>query len=153
MSDLQYRPNHYYDWGMIRNADGSMHATVRRPEAHHGEFDIHREQGTDPFAELASKIIFYEDLVAENASLKAKISQEAPNLADITVATITGNMSDELRALLGEASATYDVMKPEERERMWNAQRASFVQGMTTPCEHGKLDFEQCVECRRGGGA
>lgn len=34
----------------------------------------------------------------------------------------------------------------ERRERQ--AQRESFVRGMTTPCEHGVLDFEQCGDCR-----
>lgn len=29
-----------------------------------------------------------------------------------------------------------------------DAQRQSFVRGMTTPCEHGVLDFEQCPDCR-----
>lgn len=29
------------------------------------------------------------------------------------------------------------------------AQRRSWVHGMTTPCEHGELDFEQCPECIR----
>ena len=27
-------------------------------------------------------------------------------------------------------------------------QRESFVRAMTTPCEHGELDFEQCPRCR-----
>lgn len=34
-------------------------------------------------------------------------------------------------------------MTPEEIE----AQRQSWVRGMTTPCEHGELDFEQCPKC------
>lgn len=28
------------------------------------------------------------------------------------------------------------------------AQRQSFIRGMTTRCEHGELDFEQCPKCR-----
>ena len=28
------------------------------------------------------------------------------------------------------------------------AQRESWVRGMTTPCEHGVVDFEQCPDCR-----
>lgn len=31
------------------------------------------------------------------------------------------------------------------------AQRESWVRGMTTPCEHGRLDYEQCPECRTAG--
>ncbi len=75
MAELQYRPNHYDDWGMIRNADGSMHASVHRPETYGGEFDECREEGTDPFADLARKIIFYDDLEAENASLRQLLSE------------------------------------------------------------------------------
>lgn len=36
-------------------------------------------------------------------------------------------------------------MTPAEIE----AQRQSWVRGMTTPCEHGELDFEQCPGCLR----
>lgn len=47
--------------------------------------------------------------------------------------------------LLALLEATKDhVMSDDERE----AQRQSFVRAMTTPCEHGVLDFEQCAECR-----
>lgn len=35
-------------------------------------------------------------------------------------------------------------MTPEERE----AQKQSWVCGMTRGCEHGVLDFEQCPDCR-----
>lgn len=35
-------------------------------------------------------------------------------------------------------------MTPEEIE----AQRQSWVRGMTARCEHGELDFEQCPDCR-----
>lgn len=31
------------------------------------------------------------------------------------------------------------------------AQRQSFIRGMTTPCEHGELDFEQCPQCHASG--
>jgi hypothetical protein len=35
-------------------------------------------------------------------------------------------------------------MTPAEIE----AQRQSWVRGMTSRCEHGELDFEQCPDCR-----
>jgi hypothetical protein len=35
-------------------------------------------------------------------------------------------------------------MTPAEIE----AQRQSWVRGMTARCEHGELDFEQCPDCR-----
>lgn len=37
---------------------------------------------------------------------------------------------------------------PAQRKAMREAQRESWVRAMTTPCEHGVLDFEQCGECR-----
>ncbi len=42
-----------------------------------------------------------------------------------------------------ELSRTYQ-MTPEETE----AQRQSWVRGMTARCEHGELDFERCPKCR-----
>lgn len=47
-------------------------------------------------------------------------------------------------------AAQVHQMTPEEIE----AQRQSFVRGMTARCEHGELDFEQCPKClaRRANG-
>lgn len=42
------------------------------------------------------------------------------------------------------AEARGHEMTPAERE----TQRESWVRAMTTPCEHGVLDFEQCGDCR-----
>jgi len=42
-------------------------------------------------------------------------------------------------------AAKIHKMTPEEIE----AQRQSWVKGMTARCEHGEIDFEQCPECRR----
>lgn len=52
----------------------------------------------------------------------------------------------ELLDLLRKAAR--HKMTPEEIE----AQRASFVRAFTTPCEHGVLDFETCVDCRGKDG-
>lgn len=41
--------------------------------------------------------------------------------------------------------APLHIMTPAEIE----AQRRSWVRGMTARCEHGELDFEQCAACRR----
>ena len=41
-------------------------------------------------------------------------------------------------------AARNHVMTPAEIE----AQRLSWVRGMTATCEHGEMDFEQCVQCR-----
>lgn len=54
-----------------------------------------------------------------------------------------------LRHLMNEARRRYEALSPEQKKAHDEAQRASFVRGMTTPCEHGVLDFEQCAECRK----
>ena len=41
-------------------------------------------------------------------------------------------------------ASTIHQLTPAEIE----AQRASWVRGMTARCEHGELDFEQCPKCR-----
>jgi hypothetical protein len=55
---------------------------------------------------------------------------------------------DRLKIAVEQAKAKLAAMSEEERQAMWQAQRESFVRGMTTPCEHGVLDFEQCPQCR-----
>lgn len=50
--------------------------------------------------------------------------------------------------LIEKSKAKLAAMSDEERQAMWQAQRESFVRAMTTPCEHGVLDFEQCPQCR-----
>lgn len=49
--------------------------------------------------------------------------------------------------LLVEAKAKYEALSPEEKTKADQAQKESFVRAMTTPCEHGVLDFEDCHEC------
>ena len=53
----------------------------------------------------------------------------------------------ELRILIDKAQAKFKALSPEEQKNHREAQRESFVRGVTTPCEHGVLDFEQCGEC------
>jgi len=50
---------------------------------------------------------------------------------------------------LAEAMKRVAAMTDEQRAAMWKAQRESYIRGMTTPCEHGVLDFEQCGDCRQ----
>lgn len=54
--NLQYRPNKFDDWGVIRHADGSVFATVRRPVS---DVDLaaHRSAGTDPYQDLALRLM------------------------------------------------------------------------------------------------
>ncbi len=54
--------------------------------------------------------------------------------------------------LINAAKKRVEAMTLVEREEMWRKQRESFVRSMTTPCEHGELDFEQCAKCRQEGG-
>lgn len=53
-----------------------------------------------------------------------------------------------LNDLIEKSKAKLADMSEEERQAMWQAQSESFVRAMTTPCEHGVLDFEQCPQCR-----
>jgi hypothetical protein len=59
---------------------------------------------------------------------------------------------DEIRLRLADIERERAALPPEERaeleRRERQAQRESWIRGMTTPCEHGVLDFEQCGECR-----
>ena len=50
---------------------------------------------------------------------------------------------DEVERSRALKAASAHKMSPAEVE----AQRQSWVRGMTTGCEHGVLDFEQCPEC------
>lgn len=59
-----------------------------------------------------------------------------------------GFTKSTLEQMVADAKARYAALSPEEREAHDQAQRESFIRGMTTPCEHGVLDFEQCPQCR-----
>lgn len=54
----------------------------------------------------------------------------------------------EITDAINRAKARYEAMTPDEQAAMWKAQRESWVRAFTTPCEHGELDFEQCLQCR-----
>ena len=66
----------------------------------------------------------------------------------ITLAERIGNLMKVLgrKPTLDEMLevATIHEMTPEEID----AQRKSWVRGMTARCEHGELDVEQCPQCR-----
>jgi len=55
---------------------------------------------------------------------------------------------DDLEQLIADSKVAMEKMSPEEYIAMREAQKASFVRAMTTPCEHGVLDFETCPKCR-----
>jgi hypothetical protein len=56
--------------------------------------------------------------------------------------------ADTLTNLLANAKARLAAMTEEESKAMWQAQKQSMVRAMTTGCEHGVLDFEDCPQCR-----
>jgi len=68
-------------------------------------------------------------------------------MSEITWVDRIANLTKALgrKPTLGEMldAAQVHQMTPAEIE----AQRQSLVRGMTTPCEHGVLDFEQCPKC------
>lgn len=66
----------------------------------------------------------------------------AGRVANLTAALGRKPKLDELM----EAASVHQ-MTPAEVE----AQRQSWVRGMTARCEHGELDFEQCAQCRGRG--
>lgn len=53
---LAYRPNEFDDWGMIRNSDGTMFATVRRPLSIE-QADEARRTKTDPYEAISLMLI------------------------------------------------------------------------------------------------
>lgn len=59
-------------------------------------------------------------------------------------------MDKNLKKLLEDAKKSVAKMSPAEYAAMMEAQKQSFVRAMTTPCEHGMLDFEDCEKCRGG---
>ena len=56
MPKLLYRPFKFDDWGMIREENGRLFAVVRRPVPE-AEMSEHRKNGTDPYEELARRLI------------------------------------------------------------------------------------------------
>ena len=61
-------------------------------------------------------------------------------------------MTATIAEMLVAIEAKRAAMPPAERARLEAeeriAQRESWIRGMTTPCEHGVLDFETCPQCR-----
>lgn len=57
-------------------------------------------------------------------------------------------LTPDLAEALRQAIARVTTMTDCQIVAMMRAQRESFIRCMTTPCEHGKLDFEQCGACR-----
>lgn len=55
---------------------------------------------------------------------------------------------DGMQTLADSAMAKFKAMTPEQKAEHRRKQRVSFIRGMTTPCDHGVLDFEECAECR-----
>lgn len=82
--------------------------------------------------------------MSEDPSKKASYRQDLENLISQAKAPYHHDLED----LIAQAKARVARMTPEELKIMEDKQRKSFVRAMTTPCEHGVLDFEQCPKCR-----
>lgn len=54
----------------------------------------------------------------------------------------------DLDDLLKRAKAAFEALTPEQQAEHREAQRQSWIRGVTARCEHGELDFEQCPDCR-----
>jgi hypothetical protein len=76
---LVYRPNEFDDWGMIRDENGSLFAVVRRP-ATEEELSEHRRDGTDPYKDLADRLIWTYADPASQFALHASIVEENERL-------------------------------------------------------------------------
>jgi hypothetical protein len=61
-------------------------------------------------------------------------------------------LSNELDKLLEQAKQRMARMSPEARRAMYEEQKKSLARALSTPCEHGGLDFEQCPACRNPSG-
>jgi hypothetical protein len=55
-------------------------------------------------------------------------------------------ISGALRKALVDAQERTLAMSPEEKQAMFEAQKASWLRGMG-PCEHGDCDWETCAQC------
>lgn len=118
--------------------------------------DVHSQQrvlGSRIFGEAADRIAELEK--ERDAAIRARDDhmRNAQRLAARCVKLeddLRTPRARELKDLLDRANERVARMTPEERQAMKRAQRDSFIRAMTTPCEHGVLDFEQCGECRGG---
>lgn len=81
----------------------------------------------------------------EVEAIKAVLPADSEIVSAIGRAQAT---SADLLRLLAEAKANVERMTPDQRAAMHEAQRQSYARSLA-PCEHGKVDFEQCAECRR----
>jgi hypothetical protein len=124
MPELKYRPNEFDDWGQIRNADGSIYASCRRPQAFEGEFDQCREEQTDPFAEIAQKIIFYDDILQRMSILEAALEKIAsPTQAD----NLLWWQVEARQALSASAAITYRHSDNVAVDRFFGAMKAKLA--------------------------
>ncbi len=105
MQTLKYRPFEHDDWGMIRNEDGRVFATVRRP-CSEGELAEHRANGTDPFEELALKLIAAFTRPAAPVFLTTEDGECNGN------ENWEGPLTDEEQGLIDAAWETHKAAKP-----------------------------------------
>lgn len=76
VAGLRYRSLEYDDWGMIRNADDSLFAVIRRPLGE-DEAGAHRKAKTDPFEPLARVLMSALSSPPTTDAIRAQARREA----------------------------------------------------------------------------
>jgi len=60
-----------------------------------------------------------------------------------------GQMTDDtISAEVRRLVAEFHCLPKSAQEAAWEAQRRRLAAALTARCEHGRIDFEQCPDCR-----
>lgn len=100
---------------------------------------------TEPRGELSALITELEE-----TQRKDKTDRALTELAELDAPLIASDTP--LDELIKRSIEQVEAMSPEDRKAMEQAQRESWARGMQ-PCEHGKVDYEQCPACRSAAKA
>jgi hypothetical protein len=112
---LVYRMHDFDDWGLIRNRDGSVFASLRRPVPD-DEMAIHRSSGTDPYQALGLLLVDAVERVRRETD-----SMRNPMLsACLTVV-------DQYRARSEQASEDIRASSWERAEARYHASAAAAI--------------------------
>jgi hypothetical protein len=91
---LRYRPNDFDDWGMIRNSDGSMFATVKRPISVE-EANEARRTNSDPFEGISLLLIAaVEGIFAEPLNSRKQLIELCGAVANLEKKRNLSNSED-----------------------------------------------------------
>jgi hypothetical protein len=92
VAGLRYRSLEYDDWGMIRNADDSLFAVIRRPLGE-DEAGAHRNAKTDPFEPLARVLMSALSSPPTTDAIRAQARREALEEAERSIKRLKGTLS------------------------------------------------------------